>query len=112
MPLYMCFILLGGVLTSFFLYNGLTTIFTYIVLIFDIYIYIYDDVCLLHLPLHVLFLFSLYTCFLFYVCNLLFLFHTKMLDEFYLKCFRKIGCQNLSSHGLSSCKVFQEFVLG
>ena len=27
----MCFILLGGVLTSFFLYNGLMTMFTYIV---------------------------------------------------------------------------------
>ena len=48
--------------TSFnFLYTSLVTMFTYIVLIFDIYIYIYDDVCLLHLPLHVLFLFSLYT---------------------------------------------------
>ena len=35
----MCFILLGGVLTSFFLYTGLVTMFTYIVLIFDIYIY-------------------------------------------------------------------------
>ena len=32
----MCFILLGGVLTSF-LYIGLVTMFTYIVLIFDIY---------------------------------------------------------------------------
>ena len=50
----MCFILLGGVLTSFFLYIGLVTMFTYIVLI-------YDDVCLLHLSLHVLFLFYLYT---------------------------------------------------
>ena len=50
----MCFILLGGVLTSFFLYTGLGTMFTYIVLIFD-------DVCLLHLSLHVLFLFYLYT---------------------------------------------------
>ena len=37
----MCFILLGGVFTSFFLYTDLLTIFTYIVLIFDIYIYIY-----------------------------------------------------------------------
>ena len=44
----MCFILLGGVLTSFFLYIGLVTMFTDIVLIFD-------DVCLLHLSLHVLF---------------------------------------------------------
>ena len=50
----LCFILLGGVLTSFFLYTGLVTMFTYIVLIFD-------DVCLLYLSLHVLFLFYLYT---------------------------------------------------
>ena len=35
----MCFILLGGVLTSFFLYTGLIIMFTYIVLIFDIYIW-------------------------------------------------------------------------
>ena len=33
------FILLGGVLTSFFLYTGLVTMFTYIVLNFDIYTY-------------------------------------------------------------------------
>ena len=58
----MCFISLGGVLTSFFLYTDLVTIFTYIVLIFDIFIYIYIyDVCLLHLSLHMLFLFFLYT---------------------------------------------------
>ena len=37
----MCFILLGGVLTSLFLYTGLVTMFTYIVLVFDIYIYIW-----------------------------------------------------------------------
>ena len=83
----MCFILLGGVLTSFFLYTDLVTIFTYIVLIFDIYIYICvcvcvcDDVCFLHLSLHVLFLFFLYThvSYLFYtIYYLLFLFHTKM----------------------------------
>ena len=28
------------------------------------------------------------------------------------KCFRKIGCESLSCHELSSSKVFQEFVLG
>ena len=50
----MCFILLGGVLTSLFLYTGFVTMFTYIVLIFD-------DICLLHLSLYVLFLFYLYT---------------------------------------------------
>ena len=35
----MCFILLGGVLTSFFVYIGLVTMFTYIVLNFDIFIW-------------------------------------------------------------------------
>ena len=37
----MCFILLGGMLTSLFLYTGLVTKFTYIVLIFDIYMMMY-----------------------------------------------------------------------
>ena len=94
----MCFILLGGVLTSFFLYTGLVIMFTYIVLIFDIYIYIYIyyDVCLLYLPLHVLFLFYLYT----YVSYLMyaiyyFCFTQKCLNEFCSKCFRNTGCQSL-----------------
>ena len=63
------------------------------------------------LHLHVLFLFSLYT--LVSLCmQSLFLFHTRCLNEFCLKCFRKKGCENLSCHELSSCKIFQEFVLG
>ena len=77
----MCFILLGGVLTSLFLYTGLVIMFTYIVLIFDIYIYIY-----IYMMMYVFFTYftcvvsflSLCTCFLLLVCNLLFLFHTKM----------------------------------
>ena len=55
-----------------FLYIGLVAIFTYIVLIFDIYIY---NVCFLHLPLQVWFLFSLYTNVSLYMQSL-FLFHT------------------------------------
>ena len=93
-----------------FLYTDLVTMFTYIVFIFDIYIY--DDVCLLHLTLHVLFLFSLYTHVsllyaVFYLC-----FTLRCLDEFCFKCFKNTGCQSLPCHELSSCKVFQEFVLG
>ena len=107
----MCFILLRGVLTSFFLYTGLVTMFTYIMLIFDIYIY--DNVCLLHLPLHVLFLFSLHTHASYYfVCNLLFLFHTKMPWWVLFKVFQKYRLSKSTCHKLSSCKVFQEFVLG
>ena len=43
---------------------------------------------------------------------LYFCFTLRCLDEFCLKCFRNIGCQNLSCYELSSCQVFQEFVLG
>ena len=90
----LCFILLGGVFTSFivieasfsFLYTGLVTMFTYIVLILYIYIYIYfiyNDVCLLHLSLHVLFLLYFYThvslC-----MQSLFPFHIWCFDEFCL----------------------------
>ena len=32
-------------------------------------------------------------------------------DEFLFKCFRKAGCESLSCHELSSCKVFQKFVV-
>ena len=92
-----------------FLYTDLVTIFTYIMLIFDIYIYDDDDVCLLHLPLHVLFLFSLYTHVSLCMQSFNFCFTLRCLNEFCLKCFRKIGCQSLSCHELSSCKVFQEF---
>ena len=46
-----------------------------------------------------------------YVCNLYFCFTLRYLDEFCLKCFKKIDCENLSWHELSSYKVFQEFVL-
>ena len=88
---------------------------TYIVLIFW---YIYMCVCVcwcmfIHLSLYVLFLFSLYAhasyllYAIFYFC-----FTLRYCDEFCLKCFKNTGCQSLSCHELSSCKVFQEFVLG
>ena len=91
----LCFILLGGVFTFLlfyelffrFLYIGLVTIFTYIMPIFDIYIYIYD-VCLLHLSLHVLFLFFFYTHFSSCMQSL-FLFHTWCLIEFCLSVSKK-----------------------
>ena len=109
----MCFILLGGVLTSFFLYTGLVTMFTYIVLIFDIYIYIYNDVCFLSPILTcVVSFFSLCTCFLLLICNLLFLFHTKMPWWVLFKVFQKYRLSKSTCHKLSSYKVFQEFVLG
>ena len=47
---------------------------TYIVLIFGLYV----DVCYSPIFPCVVSFISLYTCFLFIVCNLIFLFHTKM----------------------------------
>ena len=73
---------------------------------------IYDDVCCYSptSPCIVSFL-SLYRCFFMYAI-LYFCFTLRCLDEFCLKCFRKIGYQNLSCHKLSSCKIFQEFEIG
>ena len=97
----MCFILLGGVFISFFLYTGLVTMFTYIVLIFD-------DVYLLHLPLHVLFLFSLYTHASYYLYAIYyFCFTQRCLDEFCLKCFRNTGCQSLLAINSLLAKFFK-----
>ena len=98
-----------------FLYTGLVTMLTYIVLIFNIYIYIYIYIwwCMSSSPISpcVVSFLSLYICFFMYTI-LYFCFTLRCVDEFCLKCFRKTGCENLPSHELSSCKVFQEFVLG
>ena len=52
---------------------------------------------------------SLYTCFFLYT---IFIFVSHMMPWWVLfKCFRKTGCESLSCHELSSCKVFQEFML-
>ena len=75
------------------------------------YIYIYM-MMLLFTYLSMCCFFSLFMHMFLYVCNLYFCFTLKCLDEFCLKCFRKIGCENLPCHELSSCKVFREFVLG
>ena len=79
-----------------------------------IYIYIFDDfVITFYLSLYVLFLFSLYTHVSYLLYAIFYFYFTlRCLDEFCLKCFRNTGCQNLSCLELSSCKVFQEFMLG
>ena len=84
-----------------------------------IYIYIYMMMMMMMMMMYVFFTY-LYICYFFslfihmflYVCNFYFHFTLRCLYEFCLKYFRKIGCENLSCHELSSCKVFQEFVLG
>ena len=102
----LCFILLGGVFTSFFLYTNLVIILTYIVLIFDINIY--DDVCLLHLPLHVLFLFSLYTHASYLLYTIFYFYFTlRCCDEFCLKSFRNTSCQSLLAINSLLAKFFK-----
>ena len=64
---------------------------------------------LFHLSLYMLFLFSLYThTFSILYAILYFCFTLRCHDKFCLKCFRNTGCQSLSCHELSSCKVFEE----
>ena len=78
-------------------------------------LYIYDEIVItfFHLYLYVSFVFSLYAhashilYAIFYFC-----FTLRCHDKFCLKYFRNTGCHSLSCHELSSCKVFQEFVLG
>ena len=77
-------------------------------------IYIYDEVVITVLsPIStcVVYSLSLRTWFLFIVSNLLFLFHTKM-PWVLFEVFQKYRLSKSSCHELSSCKVFQEFVLG
>ena len=50
------------------------------------------------------------TCFLLFVCNLLFLFHTKMPWWVLFKVFQKYRFSKSTCHKLSSCKSFLEFV--
>ena len=79
----------------------------------DHFFFIYVDVCFFHLPLHVLFLFSLYAHASYYVYAIYyFYFIQRCLDEFYLKVFQKYRLSKSTCHKLSSCKVFQELVLG
>ena len=83
-------------------------------IVFILDIYIFDDfVITFYLSLYVLFLFSLYTHVSYLLYAIFYFYFTlRCLDEFCLKCFRNTGCQNLSCLELSSCKVFQEFMLG
>ena len=106
----MCFILLEAMLTSFFLYTGLVTMFTYIVIIFDIYIYIWCMFFFTYYYMWCFFSFFIHIV-LILVYNLLFLFHTKIPWWVLFKVFQKYRLSKSTCHKLSSCKVFQEFVL-
>ena len=77
-----------------------------------LYLYsLYIDVCFSPTLTCVVSFVSLCTWFLLLVCNLLFLFHTKMPWWVLFKVFQKYRLSKSTCHKLSSCKVFQEFVL-
>ena len=96
--------------------------FRYIILIHEVlwpfidihctYLLIYIDVCFsFTYPFMCCFFSPLIHMFLIFVCNLLFLFHTKMHWWILFKVFQKYRLSKSTCHKLSSCKVFQEFVL-
>ena len=92
-----------------FLYTSLVTIYLWNTLYFTFHIY--DDVCF-SLPsfTSVVSFLSLYTYFFMYT---IFISISHMMPWWVLfKCFRKTSCENLPCHELSSCKVFQEIMLG
>ena len=86
-------------------------VIAFIVLIFDIYIYIciYDDVVIMfYLSLHVLFIFFLYTYVSYMMYAILyFCFTLRCLNEFCLKCFRNTGCQSLLAINSFLAKFFK-----
>ena len=83
----------------------LVTMFTYI-------LFIFDDVCLLHLPLHVLFFFYLYAHASYILYAIYYFYLTvRWLDEFCLKCFRNTGCQSLLAINSLLAKFFKSLCL-
>ena len=106
----MCFILLGECLLPFSCTSVLwpclhtlclSLIYIYMIMyVFFTYLYM---CCFFSLFIHML---------LILVCNLLFLLHTKMPWWVLFKVFQKYKLSKSTCHKLSSCKVFQEFVLG
>ena len=82
---------------------------TYIVLISHLYIW---WCMLLFTYLSMCCFFSIFIHMFLYVCNLLFLFHTKMSWWVLFKVFQKDKLSKSIMPWLSSCKVFQEFVIG
>ena len=85
-----------------------------IVFIFDIYIYIYLMMLLshFHLSLQRCFFFLFIHMFLILYAIFYFCFTLRCHNEFYLKCFRNIGFQNLPCHDFSHISfVCCEFVM-
>ena len=69
---------------------------------------LYVDICFFHLPLHVLFLFFLYTHASYYLYAIYYFYFTqRCLDKFCLKCFRSTSCQSLLAINSLLAKFFK-----
>ena len=89
----LCFILLGGVLTSFFLYLRSCDHYWHTLYLSSLYVDVYFSFTY---PLHVLFLFSLYAYASYYLYAIYyFCFTQRCIDQFCLKCFRNTGYPSL-----------------
>ena len=99
----LCFILLGGVFTSFLYLRSCDHCLHTLCLSS-----LYANVCFFHLLLHVLFLFYLYIHASYYLYTIYyFCFTQRCLDEFCLKCFRNAGCQSLFAINSLLAKFFK-----
>ena len=104
----MCFILLGGVFTSFFLYLG-SCDHVYIHWTYLLYMLMYVSFTYLYMCCF----FSIFIhMFLIFVCNLIISVSHKMPWWVLFKVFQKYRLSKSTCNKLFSCKVFQEFVLG
>ena len=98
------YLFLFSILDTFILVHGSCDHFWHILYLSSLYV----DVCFVHLPLHVLFLFSHYAHASYFVYAIYyFCFTQRCLDEFYLKCFRNIGCQSLLAINSFLAKFFK-----
>ena len=101
----LCIFFFLSILDTLFLYfRSCDHFYTYIVLIFFIYV----DVCFFHLSLTCVFSFlSLYPSFLYLYEIYYFCFAQRCLDEFCLKHFKNTGCQSLLAINSLLAKFFK-----
>ena len=104
------YLFLFSFLDTFILVHWVLWPFIYIHCTHFLYMLTCVDACYFHLPLHVLFLFSLYVHASYYLYAIYyFCFTQRYLDEFCLKCFRNIGCQSLLAINSFLAKFFKSF---
>ena len=99
-----CIFFLFSILDTGILVHGSCDHYWHTLYLFSLYV----DICFFHLPLHVLFLFFLYTHASYYLYAIYYFYFTqRCLDEFCLKCFRNTGYQSLLAINSLLAKFFK-----